>query len=244
MNCAATVTNVIDASCSGATLSGTAFTAATPNPTGTRAITAPSYTAATAQPGTATVTAGSVNNIILRVDATGCINAPVTSITFGTTGIHHNAADIVNAKVYYTTTTTFSPASLFGTFSSPSGAFTVTGNQPLAAGTGYFWLAYDLAAGATAGNVIDGSCASATINAITATPSTTNPTGTRAIVAPTLANDNASGAIALAIGAGCTGAPYSNVTSSMSAGEPYPSCSSSPFGTVWFSLCGACRWRG
>ncbi len=235
LNCSAPASNLIDASCSSVTLSGTPFAVTTPNPTGTRTIASPSYTAATNQPSTATATAGSVNNPVLRVDLTGCINALVTSITFGTAS-STSAANMLNAKVYYTTSTTFSTAVLFGTFSNPSGAFTITGNQTLGTGTGYFWLTYDLAPAATAGNVIDASCASATINGNTATPATANPTGTRSIVTPTLANDNATGAVVLGVGAGCAGALYNNVTSSMSAGEPYPSCSGSSWGTVWFSF--------
>jgi hypothetical protein len=50
-------------------------------------------------------------------------------------------------------------------------------------------------------------------------------------------NDNAPGAIALTVGAGCTGAAYSNEAASQSNGEPTGSCSSlTGYSTVWFKF--------
>ncbi len=49
----------------------------------------------------------------------------------------------------------FSTATLFGTVTSPSGAFTVNGTQALTAGTNYFWLTYDATAGAVIGDSVD-----------------------------------------------------------------------------------------
>ncbi|RYD95408.1 MAG: fibronectin type III domain-containing protein, partial [Sphingobacteriales bacterium] len=52
----------------------------------------------------------------------------------------------------------------------------------------------------------------------------------------TLINDQAPGAISLAVNAGCTGAIYTNVGASASAGENFPSCSGARFTPVWFSF--------
>lgn len=49
-------------------------------------------------------------------------------------------------------------------------------------------------------------------------------------------NDEASGAILLTVGAGCTGATYTNVAATASANEPYPSCSGTKQSPVWFSF--------
>jgi GEVED domain len=50
------------------------------------------------------------------------------------------------------------------------------------------------------------------------------------------ANDNATGAIPLTLGAACTGAPYTNVNATAGATEPYPSCSGVKNAPVWFSF--------
>ncbi len=235
VNCAATSPNVLDAQYTSATI-GTPRTPTATNPSGTRAITNASFTASTNQPMTSTVFTGSTDQQVLRVALTGCANTAVTSIAFSTTG-STAPADITAARVYYTTTTTFATATPFGsTIPNPNGAFTVNGSQTLATGTGYFWLVYDISATATAGNVVDASCSSAMINGNTATPTTPNPTGTRTIL-QALVNDNASGAMTLTLGSGCTGAPYTNVNASQSAGEPVSNCSSSSgFHTVWFKF--------
>jgi len=53
-----------------------------------------------------------------------------------------------------------------------------------------------------------------------------------------LANDNASGAILLTVGASCSGSPYFNTGATQSVGEPAPSCAGSLTGyqTVWYSF--------
>lgn len=236
VNCAATATNVLDAQCTSVTVAGTPQTPTTTSPTGTRAITAATYTATTSQPSTAIVLTGSVDQQVLRVALTGCVGTPVTSITFATTG-STLASDIAAAKVYYTPTTTFANTTQFGsTVANPNGTFTVTGSQLLTASPGYFWLVYDISPTAVPGNVVDASCASALVNGNTATPTTVNPTGTRSIV-QALVNDDAPGALLLTVGAGCTGAPYTNVNASQSTGEPVSSCSGTTgTHTVWFKF--------
>ncbi|RYE22905.1 MAG: T9SS type A sorting domain-containing protein [Sphingobacteriales bacterium] len=184
--------NVLDASIDTYTVGGTPAAPATPNPTGTRTITALTSSVTTTQPSTATVNQGSINNQVLRTQVTTCSGATVSSIDFSTTGSTNAATDITAAKVYFTTTTTFATTTQFGsTVASPNGAFTVNGSQVLTSGTGYFWLVYDIAATATGGNVVDAACTSVTA-ASSLVPATTNPTGTRTIVAPPANDDCAS----------------------------------------------------
>ena len=236
INCSATTANVVDAQCTAVTV-GTAQTPTATSPTGTRAITAQSFTATTTQPSTATVTSGATDQQVLRVALTGCPTSTVTAINFSTTGSTAPATDISNAKVYFTTTTTFATTTPFGTaVASPNGAFTVNGSQVLGGTTGYFWLVYDIAPGAVAANVVDASCVSAVTDGNTATPSTANPTGTRAIVAPPT-NDMPAGAITLTPGTACA-ATYSNANAITSANEPWISCKGTqPIGAqVWFKF--------
>lgn len=237
LNCSAAANDVIDAALSYVTVSGTSYTSPTPNPTGTRTINAATFTGTTIQPATTPVTVGSVTNPVLRIDLTGCVNSSVTSATFSTTGTT-NVADIAAATVYFTPTATFNTAMPFGTpVAGPNGSFTVNGSQLLASGSGYLWLTYDVAAVATpVTDSVDAACVSVSINGNTITPATANPAGKRQIIASSVTNDNASGAIALTVGAGCTGAPYSTVSGSLSPGEPYPSCSGAAVGPVWFSF--------
>ncbi len=114
----------------------------------------------------------------------GC-STPMNATTFtlntnGTT----NVSDISNAKLWYTgTSAIFAGNTQFGsTVTSPNGSFTITGSQSLKDGTNYFWLSYDVTAGATAGNFIDGACASVTIGGTARTPTTTTPAGSRKIM--------------------------------------------------------------
>ncbi|MEI7597563.1 MAG: BNR-repeat neuraminidase N-terminal domain-containing protein, partial [Bacteroidota bacterium] len=140
----------------------------------------------TTQASTADAIAGQSNQEILRVEVvTSGSTSPLsaTSFTFNTTG-STAAADITNAKLYYTgTSSTFAVTSQVGsTSASPSGSFTITPTQALATGTNYFWLSYDVSATATATNVLDAQCTSLTVSTVSHTPTATNPAGTRTIV--------------------------------------------------------------
>ncbi|RMH69902.1 MAG: T9SS C-terminal target domain-containing protein, partial [Gemmatimonadetes bacterium] len=106
----------------------------------------------------------------------------VTQFDLNTTGTT-NTADIANAKIYYTgTSSTFSTTNQFGsTIAAPNGSFTITGSQALSDGTNYFWLTYDVTAGATIGNQIDAQCTAFELNG-TRTPTVTAPAGARTIV--------------------------------------------------------------
>ena len=188
LSCVATVTNVIDAACTSVTTSSGVLTPAVSNPTGTRAITAVAAASiSTVQSLTTNVFGGTTNNIAVRVDIPGlpCLgNLTQLNLTNTSTFL----GDVVKAKVFYTTTTTFNPSVQFGTdVVNPAATFSVNGSQLLAiTGTNYFWVVYELAcsAPATAANVMDGGLVSAQVsNAGTLTPVTPNPTGTRTIVA-------------------------------------------------------------
>lgn len=181
--CAATAANVVDAQCTSVIVGGTPRTPTATNPAGTRAITG---LLATNQPATSGVTGGSVDNQVLRVDVNPCgASGTVESLTFATTGSTNAATDIASAKVYYTTSTTFSNTIPYGTaVPNPNGTFTVTGSQNITA-VGYFWLLYDLNCTATGTNVIDAAVTSVTMSGTSYTPATANPTGTRTITAAT-----------------------------------------------------------
>lgn len=53
---------------------------------------------------------------------------------------------------------------------------------------------------------------------------------------PPPVNDEASGAISIPVNAGCAVVPYTNVSATASANEPYPSCSGNNIAPVWFSF--------
>lgn len=143
-----------------------------------------SYSCATTeQASTANVAIPSINNEIIRLNViTQKSSNPlsVTSITFNTTGSTSATTDLNSARVYYTTTPVFSTATQFGdTVVNPNGTFTITGSQALAQGNNYFWLAYGIKPGATAGNSIDGRCASFITAGPSKTPEEDDPAGVR-----------------------------------------------------------------
>ncbi|MBI4947775.1 MAG: T9SS type A sorting domain-containing protein [Bacteroidetes bacterium] len=104
-----------------------------------------------------------------------------TSFTLNTTGSTAPGTDITTAKLWYTgTSSVFATTTLFGTQASPNGAFTITGTQNLpAAGTYYFWLTYDIAAGAVTNNFVDAEVTSVTVGGSSYTPSPTTVAGNR-----------------------------------------------------------------
>ena len=126
---------------------------------------------------------------IVTSGSTSPLNA--TDFLLNTTGTTNAAADITNAKLWYTgTSSVFATTTLFGTVAAPNGAFTISGTQVLSPATNYFWLTYDVVAGATIGlpitDYIDGECTSLTVEAVAHTPTATAPAGSRPIVPYTL----------------------------------------------------------
>ncbi|MEP6674533.1 MAG: T9SS type A sorting domain-containing protein [Ferruginibacter sp.] len=175
----------------------------------------------TTQPSTANAAAATANNQVIRVDlpAAGCGN--ITQIVFNTNGTT-NTADLAKARVYYTTSTTFSTAIQFGTdVISPSGVLTFNGTvTPSTTLNNYFWLVYDISCSAPSApsNVIDAEFTNLTLGGTPLTAAIINPTGTRTIVA-SIAGDNVTNAIAAT---GNTMMGYSNIGAGLDAGEPSP----------------------
>lgn len=147
------------------------------------------YTSSTTtQALTTPVVPGSTSQQIIGVQVvTSGVASPLslTALALNTTGTTA-VSDILNAKVYYTgTSSTFSTSTQFGsTVTSPSGSFSVTGTQALSNGTNYFWVTYDISSSATLGNVVDAQCTQITVSSSNYTPTVTNPAGTRAILGP------------------------------------------------------------
>jgi len=136
------------------------------------------------QTSTANVAPVLTNQRIIRIAiaVTGTCNPlTATSFTLSTSGSTNPSTDIANAKLYYTTNTTFSSANLFGTAASPNGTFTITGSRVLpTVGTHYFWLTYDMTAAPTNGNVVDAQSIDVTLNGSTIAIAG-NPVGSRTV---------------------------------------------------------------
>jgi hypothetical protein len=143
----------------------------------------------TNQATTLAVPQGSTNAQILQIPVvvTGSTSPiSVTSVTLNTTGSTAPTTDISTARVFYTgNSSTFATTTQFGSdVASPNGTYTVTGTQALLPGTNYFWVSYNIAAGAVVGHVVDGQCTSMMVAGSAQTPTVTSPTGSRAIAGP------------------------------------------------------------
>lgn len=139
----------------------------------------------TTQTNTSNIAKGSLNQEIIGIQVVTNNTAnplSLTELTFNITGTT-SAADISNAKVYYTgTSSVFANTSQFGsTQNLPTGPFVVSGTQTLASGVNYFWLAYSISSTATINNVVDATCTSVKVGATSYTPTVTNPNGSRTI---------------------------------------------------------------
>jgi hypothetical protein len=138
---------------------------------------------------TGVVPAGTNDNALLRVAVfvSGSVGTPVSLTnlylnTIGTTA----TANISAAKVYFTgNSATFNVSNQFGsTVTSPSGAFTVTGTQSLAAGVNYFWLSYDIATTAANTNLLDARVDSMIIAGVGRIPVNNDPAGALQVALP------------------------------------------------------------
>ncbi|MBN2776962.1 MAG: T9SS type A sorting domain-containing protein [Bacteroidales bacterium] len=178
----------------------------------------------TTQNNTSDVALGTTNAEIIGIEiVTSGSTSPldVTSFTINTTGTTNALADIDNAKIYYTgSSSTFATTNQFGTtVAVPNGSHVVNGTQTLFAGTNYFWLVYDIDAAATAGDFVDAQCTSLTVGTAK-TPTVTNPAGNRKIVAdPCLV----------------TTYPYTQNFDSWTTSSPVTACTGD--GTVTFEEC-------
>ncbi len=141
----------------------------------------------TTQTNTGIIRQGSSNQQIIGIQivTTGNVNPDiVSSFTLNTNG-STNASDIVDAKVYYTgTSSAFTATNQFGAnYSTPAGSFSIVGSQVLAEGTNYFWLTYDISLNAAHNDLIDAECNSIIVNDTAKTPAIEAPEGFRTIKA-------------------------------------------------------------
>jgi len=145
------------------------------------------------QPNSTDVKQYSVNNDIIRIKINGSGNCggAVTQFTFSTDGNNSTGTDSVrnisSAKVYYTgTSNVFTAPSFFGSYTAPSGSYSISGSVNLVNGDNYFWLCYDVPGDAYTGedgNKLDASLISFAINGTLKTDMTTpSPTGFRTVV--------------------------------------------------------------
>jgi hypothetical protein len=148
------------------------------------------FISSTTEQNTRGVIAGSVDQVILRIPIVLNGNTDellrATSFSFTTAGTTAAATDVAVARLYYTgTSSTFATGTLFGSVTAPGTSIrTVSGNQTLQPGTNYFWLAYDVAANAATGNLLDGTLPSITVGGSARTPTVSAPAGARPVVAP------------------------------------------------------------
>ncbi|HSC40106.1 MAG TPA: BNR-repeat neuraminidase N-terminal domain-containing protein, partial [Chitinophagaceae bacterium] len=146
--------------------------------------------ATTTQANTGSVTrCNPTDQVILGVvvETTGSCNMySLTQMQLNMTGSTAPTTDVSKVHVYYTGLSSgFAPINEFvaGGTAPAAGNFNVSGSQLLQGGTNYFWIAYDVAPGATVGNVLDGQCLSVTLSGGPGVkvPTVTNPAGSRAI---------------------------------------------------------------
>jgi hypothetical protein len=108
----------------------------------------------------------------------------VNALKFTMTGTT-NIANVTNIKVYSSGANALfnaATATLFGTIKPAAGNLIVNGSQTLTSGDNYFWITYDVAAGAKEGNVLDATCESIVINKISNTTTTNTVAGNRVIL--------------------------------------------------------------
>ncbi|HPD66404.1 MAG TPA: PKD domain-containing protein [Bacteroidia bacterium] len=149
--------------------------------------------ATTIQPDTSATPAGTKNKMIIGIKINTVGGAPyakVTQFSFDTAGVFSFTDITGTAKVYYTgNSPVFNTNKLFdSTSTTPSSAFTISGNQLLDTGTVYFWLTFDVKFSATVGHYLDAKCTqikwdSGGISCIKV-PSITSPAGKIRITEP------------------------------------------------------------
>ncbi len=141
----------------------------------------------TTQSNTSDVPPGSTDQQIVGIEVvtSGSLSPfDVDQIQFNMNGCTDGTNDITNINIYYTgNNSSFATTTLFGNATPATGTITVNGSQTLASGTNYFWIAYDIAAGATLGNFVDAQCSQINLTGgIGAkTPTVTAPGGNREI---------------------------------------------------------------
>ncbi len=240
--------NVVDARFDSAIVFGTFRTPVVSNPTGNRIISVPMtyITSSASHPDLSNAEPNSVNNKMLKIMVVGSsTGSPITVSQFAlsTNFGGNDALNIANAKIYYTgNSSTFATTTQFGTTyttATPTTGswlpYTISGSQGLATDTNYFWLTYDLKAGAVLLDSVDAEVTAITVGGTSQTPTVTAPAGNRKIRAQycastaTLSGDedifgvqfgslnNTSGCTTVAPGPGSVNQYYANYTTSVAA---------------------------
>lgn len=141
----------------------------------------------TTQGNTSTTSQASTNQQIIGIEVvtTGSLSPfDLTQFQMNMNGSTDGTNDASGISIYYTgTSSSFATTTLFGSATPGGGTLNVNGSQTLAEGTNYFWIAYNIAAGATIDNFVDAECTQLTINGGVGTqiPSVTAPAGNRKI---------------------------------------------------------------
>ena len=186
--------NLLDARCDSIMILGSSHIPSNNNPAGNLIInTAMTYVGSNANhPVLITVQPSTTNNQMLRILIIGSSSgAPinVTQFNLNTTGGGNDALNIANAKIFYTgNNAIFATSNQFGstyTTTTPANGswapYVISGLQPLLNDTNYFWLTYDIKAGAILGDSVDAEVSNITINSIVRTPTISAPAGFRKI---------------------------------------------------------------
>ncbi|MBI3233397.1 MAG: hypothetical protein HYZ42_05045, partial [Bacteroidetes bacterium] len=170
---------------------GSTYPSTQKSPSGSRAVSSPmTFVSATgAQPNTSFVQRTASNQEIMRIQVTMSNTGAPISIdslvfnTLGNTGTNNPSTNISNARVYYTgSSSTFSTSTQYGSVvASPNGAFTVLGYQALSTGDNYFFLTYDIQAGANLNDSADASLTNIYIGGSSQTVTSGSPSGFRMI---------------------------------------------------------------
>jgi hypothetical protein len=123
--------------------------------------------------------------VAVKVSANGMVNPlSVSALKFTMTGTT-TISDVTNIKIYSSGTTSvfnLATATLFGSIAPATGNLTVNGSQALVSGDNYFWITYDVAAGAIEGNLLDATCESIVANAVTYNSAVNSIAGSRVVL--------------------------------------------------------------
>jgi len=138
----------------------------------------------TSQTNTSDVPVCSANQEIIGVEVEmdgGLSPIDITQLQINMTGTT-SLTDVSNIDIFYTgTNSSYSSTNLFASASPVAGTITINGTQTLSAGINYFWIAYDLTATPTIGNVLDAQCTQITIDGSNYAPTVNNPVGSRTL---------------------------------------------------------------
>ncbi|MDQ3050775.1 MAG: GEVED domain-containing protein [Bacteroidota bacterium] len=183
----ATSPDVIDATCTSVTVAAVPRTPSVTAPAGNRPIitaTPMVYVSGTVTQNVSRSPRPDTNHQIIGVEiVTSGAASPLslTSFTFNTTGTSAVVTtNIANARLWSTgTSSSFATTTQVGaTVAVPNGVFSITPALTLVNGTNYFWLTYDIPAGAGCDPVqADAQCTSITIGGTPRVPTVTAPLG-------------------------------------------------------------------